>query len=402
MTPQNVRRILRDTFGGAGLSWGSLVRIHIWALVAVLLVGNLLPPRPRDPVDLGFNRVAGLAQNDNVTVVSPPRNDIRGFVPTEAEDDTFRIAWLGGSSLQSISEDFYTFVPAEVQPLISEVDGQRVTVDTYFLSGMRIVDEYFALLAALEDDVDMVVIAVNPIWALNNTATHDWPELDAATLRLGITEPSAWPFLASYLSPADGLYAPTSALVDGVADRTEHSSAINDLFSNISVLDRTTPNEQPPPDELGRIRQMTIPVAFWRTYRQPPIPGATLEERQLQFLLDSDLANSTINIDVLREMGRITEEAGVFTYAYVAPLNHESLADDGINNAVLEIEASIAEVDSAFSAQRQRLQPQTASRFVPPFEFDDIIHIQETGELADHLAGEICTLLNENELECQR
>lgn len=402
MTPQNMRRILSDKLGGAGLSWGSLLRIHVWAILAVFLIGNLLPTETRSPNNLVYNRVAGIARNDSVSIVSPRRNDIRGFVRTEGNDDTFRIAWLGGSSLQSISDDLYTFVPAEVQPLMGTVDGRRVTVDTYFLSGMRIVDEYFALLAALEDDVDMVVIAVNPIWALNNTATHDWPELDPRTLQLGVSERSTWPFLASYLSPADVLLAPTSAWVGGVSDRSDHSSDINDFFAKISRLDKETPNEQPPPDELGRIRAMTIPVAFWRTYRQPPKPGATLEERQLDFLLDSDLENPTINSDILRQMGRLTAREGVLTYAYVAPLSHELLADEDINSAVMAIEQQIARAESDFALQTQRLESQSLSRFVEPFAFKDIIHIQETTGLAEYLATDICALLSENEVPCRR
>jgi hypothetical protein len=394
-----------------GATWPSLARIGAWAIVWFLILGISAPFIARvfendaynNRVNV-YNTVAGMRQNAAVQIVSPSRNDISGFVAEQSRDDDFTIAWIAGSSIQSIGEEFYTFVPAEVQPLMSEVDGRPTTIDVYFLSGIRIVDIYFAVLETLETDPDLIVITWNPLWVLNNTANHDWSELDPEIVRTALREPSSLTLVAGYLSPGDIALGTASAMSDAVRYRSQTAAAINRSVLEWSPFTREFATEPAtePLDELDRIRQMNIPVAFWRTYRQAPVQGQSLAERQLQFILDSTLDDSTINADVIRRIGQLTADQDTPLYTYMAPIKHSALAEPEIDAALAEIEAAVASLRVHYPEPFQSFNTTSLSRIVESFAFNDIIHLGEVGPVAEYLAGDICEHLASLGRECSR
>ncbi len=389
-----VKGFLDRYLGGAGRSLGSIVRILAVAAVSFLLIGTMFfPDRHRTYEENNYNRVRGIASDDVARITSGGRSDLHGFQP-RVEDDSFRIAWVGGSSIQSVSETNYTFIPAEVARDLPTIDGREVTTDVYFLSGIRALDNYMAVLAAVEDEPDMIVVTINPAWVFNNTATRGWEELDPHAVQLLAADPQSASLFAPYLAPSDFVLGAASYASAPVRDRIRHSQAITDKLSGFTLLDRTPSDaEPPPPDELAQIRAMNIPVAFWRKYRLAPVPDQTLGERQAQILLESDLDANSINRAVLDNMARITAESGIPTYVYVAPVNHEYLADPVVDTAVADIEAEIASHADRWSAPNQRFVPTNLSRFVEPFGFADLIHIQEPEAVSGYLTPELCEFL---------
>ena len=396
-----VKAFLDRYLGGAGRSIGSLLRILAIAAVSFLVLSTFVPPDTRTYQQNGFNQVRGIASDEVARITSGVRSDLHGFQPRH-DDDTFRIAWVGGSSIQSISETNYTFIPAEVARELPTVDGKEVSTDIYFLSGIRALDNYTAVLAAVDDEPDMIVVTINPAWVLNNTATRGWDELDAASVQLLAADPQSAALFAPYLAPSDFLLGAASYVSAPVRDRLRISQDITQTFSDLSLLDRTPIEdaEAEPLSELDRIRAMNIPVAFWRTYRLAPVPDQTLGERQAQLLLEADLDAASINRAVLDNMARITADSGIPTYVYVAPVNHEFLEDPIVDDAVATIEAEIATHAEQWNAPNQRFVPTNLSRFVEPFEFAVLIHIQEPEAVSNYLTPELCEFLAETGHTC--
>jgi len=400
MNLASVKGFLDRYLGGAGRSMGSIARILAVAAISFLLIGSLFPDRHRVYEDSNYNRVNGIATDGVARITSGGRSDLHGFQP-RVDDDSFRIAWVGGSSIQSIGDDFYTFIPAEVARAMPTIDGGRqVTTDVYFLSGIRALDNYMAVLAAVDDEPDMIVVTINPAWVFNNTATRGWDELDPHAVQLLAADPRSATLFAPYLAPSDVVLGAASYASAPVRDRIRHSKAISDRLSGFTLLDRATPNEVDPPDELDQVRAMNIPVAFWRKYRLAPIPDQTLGERQAQILLESDLDARSINRAVLDDMARITANSGIPTYVYVAPVNHEFLEDPVVDEAVADIEAEIASHADRWSAANQRFVPTNLSRYIEPFAFADLIHIQEPDAVSNYLAPELCGFLAETGHTC--
>ncbi len=400
MNLDSVKNVLDRYAGGAARSLPSVLRILLIGALSFLLLGPLFPQRTRSFEDIAFNRVAGIRDDDVAIITSGRRSDTHGFQGRE-DDGSFRIAWIGGSSIQSIGDSYYTFIPAEVARTVSTVDDQPVTTDIYFLSGIRAVDTYTAFLSAVADEPDMIVVTVNPVWALNNSATRGWSELDPATSQLLIEDAQSIPVLAPYLAPSDLALGAAAYASAPVRDRIRLTEDITEQFQRLSLLDRTTPNEAEPPDELDRIRGFNIPVQFWQSYRLPPIPGQSTEERQAQLLAASELEANTINRQVLDEIGRVGRETGIPTFAYVAPVNHESLADPVFDEALTAIEDVLAGHAAGWDGPNQRFDPVNLSRTVPPFAFEDLVHIQEPFVVSDHLAGELCVFLEDIGRDCQ-
>lgn len=398
MNVTSVKSFLDRRLAGVGRTWGSLGRILIVAAVSFLLVGDLFPDEHRRFAQSFFNKEAGVAADSLTKITSGRRSDIHGFEPRPA-DDTFRVAWIGGSSLRSISDDYSTFVPAEVARTMI-VDGKKVTADVYFLSGIRSLDSYVALLAANQDAPDMIVYTMNPVWVLNNLETRGWPELDAHAVQLLTSDPASAAVLAPYLAPSDAVLGVASYASAPVRDRIRITPSITDSFSRFSLLDRTTPNEPGPPDELDEIRAMTSPLSFWWRYRTGTVPGESVAERQAAIMSSSDLGSGSIGRAILDNIGRVTADSGIPIFAYVAPVNHELLAEPQFDSSLAKIEAAIGSHADSWTGPAQHFAPESLSREIEPFPFKDLIHIQQHQPVTEYLTSELCDFLATTGSEC--
>jgi hypothetical protein len=383
-------RQLRDRFGVAA-SFGSLLRIHVWVVVGLIAIAAIKPAPVQDQESSAYNlRI----RSDFVREVGADRNDWRGFNGSPADDAVFRIGWTGGSSLQSIGEGYYEFLPKLVRDRMPEVDGRPVDIDIYFLSGIRIWDEYVAVLEAIENDVDMLVITLNPLWVFNDEAIQGWSNLNPTAAARLVDEPAAWPLGALLLNPADVMQGLVGRYFDGVTDRWSYGGLVRDRFDDVTFLDRTEPPEPPAEiSELARIAQMQIPVLFWGEKRDQRPAGLTPFEAQAALLQLADPEGATWNQRILGWMAQAVVDSGVPTFVYLAPISSESLADPDVDAAVRGIEGHLREYLDDFSAETVEFRPETLGRSLPPIQFNDLIHVGEAPPLADHVTELLCGFL---------
>lgn len=381
-----VFRELRDRFGVTG-SVASLVRIHLWIFVGLLAIAAIKPPPAHDQERSSYNlRIA----SSRVREIGADRNDWRGFHRSSADDSVFRIGWVGGSSLQSIGEGYYEFLPELVRERMPEIDGRPVDIDIYFLSGIRIFDEYVAVLDAIENDVDMLVVTLNPLWVFNDEAIQGWQNLNPTAAALLVDKPASWPLAAALLTPSDVLQGLTGGLFDATTDRWSYAAVVRDRLDGFTVLDRSVAPEPDEPTELGRIAKMQVPVIFWGEQRDDRPPGLTPFEAQAALLESADPDGPTWNQHILGWMAAAIVDSKIPAFVYLAPVASESLAEPEVDSAVAGIESHLGEYGDDFDAPSVRFDPLSIGRDLPPIQFNDLIHVGEAPALADYVAGLLC------------
>jgi hypothetical protein len=382
---------------GFAPSWPALVRIAVWFVVGLVLIDVVLPDQHRD---LSADRYNRAAPSRWVRSVTAERGDDRGFTPT-TNDGVFKIAWVGGSEIQSIGKGEYTFLPIEVRKQLRRVDGMPVSIDMYFVSGMRIVDEYAAVLAAIDDDVDALVISLNPVWALNDLAVQGWDNLDPTLATKATRRVAGWPLAASLLSPADLLWAVVADRLDVVDDRYQSGVRVRDDLDQLSLIDTEDgaandgQTSEAAESELDRIRDMQIPVEFWGVYAPTVDPSEPIAVRQAALFERSASSRSRFNDYVLDQMGHAVSNSGIPTMVYTAAVSDDVLDDPATATHLETVEGQLADHAPAFAADNVRFDPRTIARRAPGMTFNDVVHVADLGPLATVMSGDLCSLLDE-------
>lgn len=380
-------RQLMERFGVAA-SFASLVRIHVWIALGLLVIVQVKPPPPHDQLATSYNT---RIDSEWVREIGADRNDWRGFHPSPGDPERFRVAWTSGSSIQNIGEGYYEFLPKLVRDRIPEIDGRPVDIDIYFLSGIRLWDEYIAVLDAIDRNVDMLVVTLNPLWVFNDTAIQGWANVNPIAAQRVFDEPEAWPLALSLITPSDALVGLLGAELTGLSDRSAYGALVRDRFDDFTVLDRSSP--PPEPEELGelaRIAAMQIPVFFWGEHRDDRPSGLSRYESQAALLELVNPDTPTWNRQILGWMAAAIVESEIPTFVYLAPLAPESVAQPEVDLALRGIEDHLREYEDNFASDRVHFGPESLVRALGPLSFNDLIHVGEAPELADHISGLLC------------
>jgi hypothetical protein len=377
---------------GFTASWRGLLRVAAWFLIGLLAIGTILPDKSPNLAADVYNR---RAPNPWVRSITAARGDPRGFTPT-TNDGVFKVAWVGGSESQQIGDD-YSFLPMLVRDELPVVDGRPVSIDMYFVSGMRLVDQYAGVLAAIADDVDAIVVALNPVWSTTDLAIHGLTALDPELATHALMRPRAWPIALSLLRPSDLLWGEASRGSAAIDDRYQWGAAMQ------SRVDRWTLLPEPQQDvdaadeaelsELDRIRAMTSPLEFWTTYAPFVGPDVTGSARTAASFERFASSASGLNRSVLRRMGEAITDSGIPTLVYNAQVNGEILDDPLAAPFVATAEAALAGEADSFDAPKVIFRPQTLTRRAHDMVFEDIVHVLRFGSAVDVVTSDLCAVL---------
>lgn len=371
------------------VSTAALFRILGWFVATIIVLSAAIGDVDFAPYS-SYN--SGL-DSSMVRDLGAQRGDERGF-GDPADDDYFRIAWVAGSSVQGVEPGDRTFLPDEIAKVLPMVDDRPVAVDMYFLSGMRVLDEYAAVLTALEDEPDMIVVTLNPIWALNDRAIQGWDNLDGRLVEFLWNDPSRWGLLASLASPSDALWALSNRL-SIFEDRYHWGLRWTDQFAGSSLLELGPPPEdQGEPSELEVIAAMQIPIFFWDAYSSiigDDVTGADRQAVVFEYVIDSD---SRLNELAVAGILEAVDEAGIPAYVYVAQFEKQALEVAAVDEAFDRVEARLAEFGEPHrNSLSLTYRPESLVRMVDGLEFRDPIHIFDVTPVRDYLLVELCAVV---------
>jgi hypothetical protein len=386
---KDVSDLLDRRLGGVGAGALSLLRIVAWTLVGLLVIGTVVRAPAVRP-GAAYNKKIKTTWVRDVTL---DKNDPRGF-KTRKDRKAFTIAWIGPSTLQNISPERYSFIPADVRERIPEVNGRPVKIDMYFLSGARVMDLYAATANALATKPDMVMVDLNPIWLFNDTAITSWTNLNGVTFRHLVGDPASWPLIAAFDQPQDVVLGLAGAKLPAIGDRWSYAQKLREELTHLSALDipspAPTPTAKADPKSLAAVATMSAPLDFWQLFRPPADPRSDRATRQLGLLRQSRPDGSVLNDLVVDRLLAALAGAGVPAIAYVPPVSPELFQAPGADEALSRIEQHLAELAAQHRSPTLVVKSEEAGRGLPPLKFNDLVHLAEDGPFVTYLSDLIC------------
>jgi hypothetical protein len=379
--------------GGAGTTRGSFARIFGWVVAFLVVMSLIFSSNAPKPVATATPRVH---------FVTLGNNDPRSFASGRFGKHQFRIAWISGSegALLKRAKGARTLesIANYALPSLPSINGREVVVDAYLITAARVTDLYFAVLDAIHSKADMIVVSLNPAFALFPFATHQWKQFDSkAAVRL-LSQPNAWPVAASVLSPSDLMWGLAASELGPVGNRAAISTRIHDVVDDLGPLDRSdlaTATATNRPDRTQALLAMDT-AGFWNEYKLhekrivTPLDWAHLLRRSLA-------GQSALNKAVLRAMARSLRRSKIPSYVYVPPVRSDWFRTSvPLHSAVAAIEKQLGTLDGDFAAENILYQPLTATRFVPPIPFrHDLVHLLGPGAMGPYLGTQLCRLVTQ-------
>jgi hypothetical protein len=390
---ERINRYVARRFG-VGTTVGSLVRIHVWIVVFLVVLSLVLPTH-------NARLALRVTKNTSVVNVALSSNDPRAFGKSPFGKDRFHIAWITGSEGVAKDVGYHVFFASLLANRLPTIDGRKTVVDVYLLNAMRVADNYFTLLDAIASKPDMIVLSVNPAWAMSPIAVHQWTQLDSRAAVQLLSRPASWPIGAEFLSPSDLAWGLANSAFQPLRNRFYFSQRIHQAVDHFGPLDRAglpAARATQKPDKAQQVQNM-LPVDFWFQYRLHE-PRALGPVRWAQWLQKSNEGNNEIDKTVMRAIARELRRSKIPSYVFVAPVNAGWFAlSKPIQTQVGGIEHQLEQLRGDFTAPNIRYQPLTATRFVRGllFRYRDLVHLRRAGPMGPYLAGQLCQLLNQVE-----
>jgi hypothetical protein len=389
--PRNVKDVsaLLDRHLGSALGRPlSLLRTLVWAVLGVYLIGVVVPASaPR------LHHFRAL-QDAPVHALMVDKNDPRGWVQPHKDAHAFRIAWIGGSTIQTVAPGHGGFLPADVLDRLTDIDQKPVTVDMYLMEASRIFDLYAVLAEAVATKPDLIVLDVNPLWVFNPNAVQEWNNLNGAALPHLVSRTGSWPLLGGLYSPRDVALSFASGHLSAIRDRWSFSQRLLHGVARLAPNPAAAPVRKPGaagPTGVPLIASMQSPYSFWNYYRLSP--GDTEGIKGYPAILrQARTDGSALNDDIVGQMLSMLGDSKIPAIAYVSAVDPATL-DAPTDAALHRVEDHLRAIAAQHRAPNLFVQWQSGTRLVQGLTFRDMAHMTFDPPLANLLAATICRQL---------
>ena len=380
---------------GGGVGWWVLVRVLVWTLLFVAVIGQFFP-EPVHPT-----RKVQMERSEGFSMILENRQLEHKSVKFKGDDRRLRLAWIAGSEsmLKNFANPGELSLPMKTADRLAKIRDSKVNCYYYLQTGQRFLDVYTLLLDALERDPDVVVITLNPIWTYSNIeifgnmtifdhrsdlwfSSTDWP------LWLGVTSPS------SHFLTHVGNYVPL--IMPPEIFRREVNAAQDRMFG------------KPPAQTEDKVSDKYFydsddPVAFWlnqtTTRSNNSRPSLELDPKWLKRQLQADIierANTSTDsfaAVTFRKIDRLLVKNPVpilFYRAPMSPLIEDDLpAAEGNERVAMAIEA----LEQNKSSDNMKFVARIPQMVIDSLVFVDLIHTRDFGTFDYYLAEQIDALL---------
>lgn len=384
---------LIDRRFGAGLARPvSLLRTLVWVVVGIYLIGLLAPAPKAGLASIPYNKVA--LRHTSVRDLILDKNDARGWVQRRKDPSKFTIAWIGGSTIQTVRTYHHGFIPVDVTRRLPRINGKPVRVNMYLMEASRIYDLYAATAEALRSKPDMLVLDLNPIWLFNPNAIQSWPNFNPAVLGSLITDPGNWPLLAATDSPTDVALSAGGSHLGAVRNRWSYAEKLRSLVNNLSPKPKTIDPKVTPPRLTGvaLVASMQNAYAFWNAYRLIPA-NTPVSKRYPAFMAQAKTDGSALNDSIVARTLQMIGKSRIPSVAYTSAVNPKELADPSVDATLRRIESHLGAIAGHNSFPTLRVQSRSAVRYVTGLKFRDMVHTTFDPPIVDYLSGVICAQL---------
>lgn len=388
---KDVTGLLDRRFGGAVGRPLSVLRTLVWVAVGLYLLG-LLMPAPK--VNLAGTHVNRALKHLPARDMMLDKNDPRGWKRLPPDPNKFTVAWVGGSTIQTVKPHHGGFVPVDFLHRVPTIDGKPVRVEMYLMEASRIFDLYAAVAEALATKPDMLVLDLNPLWLFNPNAIQSWPNLNSVTVPNLASDPGSWPLMAAMYSPSDVALSLANGHLSSIRDRWSYAQKLR------AGIDKLTPLTEPPAAPVHQrslhgvqlIATMQEPLNFWNYYRL--IPNDTpLADRYPAMLRQAVTDGSALNDQITGQLLDMLADANIPTFAYLSAVDPTTLHNPATDKALRAVEDHLRSLASDHAGRRLQVQWQSGTRLVHGLQFRDMVHMTYDVPMADLLATRICAHL---------
>lgn len=389
---KDVSALLDRRFGSALGRPLSVARTLVWVLVAIYAIGLLVPAPKVDFARTHFNKFL-TKRGEPVRDLMLDKNDPRGWKHLKKDPHKFTIAWIGGSTIQTVKPHHYGFLPVDVLHRLPRIDGKPVQVHMYLMEASRAFDLLAATADAVATKPDLIVLDLNPLWLFNPNAIQSWDNLNPAVARDLASDPGNWPLLGALYSPSDFALSLASGHLASIRDRWSYAKKLR------AAVDRLAPNPAPPPAPGGPrpaglelIATMPEPQNFWNYYRNLP-RDITKAERYPAAMRQAVTDGSSLTDLIVAQMLKKLGDSKIPAIAYMSAVNPANLADPAVNAALHRVETHLQDIADDHRSPTLLVQSRSGSRLVHPLEFRDMAHLTYAVPMVSLLATMVCSHL---------
>jgi hypothetical protein len=363
------------------LSPASALRVGLWTLAFLFLMPHLLPARwhaipPRNllvPVDK--LRVHAMGAEDF-------ESGAWSTVPAKAPRE-FRIAWIGASNdlILTAREEWVTLVPQLVQQRLATTATRNVFMLSYQLTAGALLDKHLAFVHALDQEPDVVVFSVNPIWDFSPVIRTARPGLRALGLPHLPAEAGTWGRFVLFATPRDLASAALLRAFPAVhgASRRLHQRWLDPFHARrLSHRLGGEPVTVVP-------RRNVMKTDFWLMYQKGLYPESHLHRQKLLLRHYFDASADSEGLDVMRAVRDEAAARNVPLVLFTAALNPELTNAPGIARRLGEMESVLRPLAAGGQGQVTYWELHNLP-WLTPVDFYDGIHLTRGDAFADLLA----------------
>ena len=367
---------------GVFSTWGSVARVAAWTVAAALVLGRVLPSHTTTYTD---RPIPADEPASAVRYVAPfDKGDEDGFLAPPHDPNSYTVAWIGGSEVkwQGVS------VPARFASRVSAVGDKPVVIDAYSMLAMRSVDALTALHAAIDNDSDAIVVAVNPSWFFPEWSEQAWQALDVAYPGTLWRDPSTWGWAPFIASPADLLLALAGSAVPLVDNRGSARDNVNGVFDATDVLLHPPADSSPPTTLKGLPADSSD---FWMLHERGRESQTSFSARFTVFLQGLEDADHSAGDDAIRQLVDVAAGSGRPVFFYFTPVSFDVLDNPVDEPLVAALEERLAAIADGAAGPTVTVQADSLSREMEPADvFLDVVHMNNPEPLLDLITPLLC------------
>ena len=395
---QRIRESARHALWGEQVTWGALIRVGVWALFFFVLISAGFVKKGLDSkLILYYKQLEGTA----VRPMSMAKSDSRGFREGRASipKNTPYVVWVGGSSLHvrdrlnnnSKKWGYETFIPLEVQAILTPKLDCDIHFDLYIQSAQRLFDQYLCLLDGLDNEPDLVVLTLNPVWMLNAKAPTLWTNAYSATVARGNAGIGDMALMLLFDGPGkifEGAVAYFSPLVKNRQDyKLDPTKTISPLLGS------AVKGQKPSQDKLAQALGMSQPMQFWAMFEKMGGNIGDAADWQRAAMSYVDTRGRSLNHKILDKIFDCLEKAHMPAIVYTAPVVPWVLEDPVLREAVAANEEALEKLARKYDDSQIRVIDENPTRFLRDLEFRDMVHLKNSAQLSAFLAEEVEKLI---------
>lgn len=390
-------------------SWGGLARVALWTVAFIALAGHLVPKPVETPP------FAAAAHGSDLRLTAANFEDPRFTIPLPKRDG-LTIGWVTDSTGALFPPDRAIAVadykdarlmPAMVlEKLKHKLNRDDIYVDLDIQLGMRSLESYSAVAAAIEARPGMIVLDINPIWSFS-----PWePFKRHAALNRGAglwaQHMTSWPWLFTIASPANLLWGTLGMQFPAIRD----GSAI---YAGLSMPEHTQlklarAKLAPAKKDDGKVQISLGNIVFWMCFGTEADTCAkvanTGEKKGInnklwyrEMLKYAIYDGNSLSQAATHKSLEILRDSGIPTLVYLAPMAPDVKDDPEAETALAGIRAHLAALAEEYKGTNVHIVPQVPAGLVSQSDFrdDDGVHLVNPGGFPAYLADEISLILGQ-------